>query len=142
MLQGSINPLVDRANPADFIHLFTECQEHLEEFLEYLLQVSLYYKFAITVLDSQSNLSAFPTQEHTEWNPLLYNTLLEHYLNAWGALVNAGTVETSRRLHYERSVVRLLQNPDARYDRDQVLILCQANNFRPGILHLLEESHL
>lgn len=39
MLQGNINPIVDQANPADFIHLFTECPEHLEEFLEYLLQV-------------------------------------------------------------------------------------------------------
>lgn len=118
MLQGNINPLVDHANPADFIHLFTECPEHLEEFLEYLLE------------------------KHTEWNPLLYNTLLEHYLNSWGSLVSAGTLETSRRLRYEQSVMKLLQNPDARYDKDQVLILCQANNFRPGILHLLEESHL
>ncbi|XP_026290082.1 vacuolar protein sorting-associated protein 11 homolog [Frankliniella occidentalis] len=118
MLQGNINPLVDRANPADFIHLFTECPKHLEEFLEYLLQ------------------------EHTEWNPLLYNTLLEHYLNSWGTLASAGTVETSRRLHYEQNIMRLLQNPDSRYDKDQVLILCQANNFRPGVLHLLEENHL
>ncbi|KAK3910483.1 Vacuolar protein sorting-associated protein 11-like protein [Frankliniella fusca] len=118
MLQGHINPFVDRANPADFIHLFTECPEHLEEFLEYLLK------------------------EHSEWNPLLYNTLLEHYLNSWGTLASAGTVETSRRLHYEQNIMRLLQNPDSRYDKDQVLILCQANNFRPGVLHLLEESHL
>lgn len=118
MLQGNVNPTIDRANPADFIHLFTECPQHLEEFLEYLLQ------------------------EHTEWNPLLYNTLLEHYLNSWGNLLSAGTVETSRRLRYEQNLMRLLQNPDARYDKDQVLILCQANNFRPGILHFLEGSHL
>ncbi|XP_034252535.1 vacuolar protein sorting-associated protein 11 homolog [Thrips palmi] len=118
MLQGISSPFVDRANPADFIHLFTECPQHLEEFLEYLLQ------------------------EHKGWNPLLYNTLLEHYLNAWGTLNAAGTVETSRRLKYEQNVMRLLKNDDARYDKDQVLILCQANNFKPGVLHLLEESHL
>lgn len=41
MLQGITIPLVDRANPADFIHLFTECPQHLEEFLEYLLQVNV-----------------------------------------------------------------------------------------------------
>lgn len=84
----------------------------------------------------------FLSQEHKGWNSLLYNTLLEHYLNAWGTLIAAGTVETSRRLKYEQNVMRLLKNDDARYDKDQVLILCQANNFRPGILHLLEESHL
>lgn len=42
----------------------------------------------------------------------------------------------------EQKIVRLLQNPEANYDNDQTLILCQIHNFKSGILYLYEESKL
>jgi len=38
--------------------------------------------------------------------------------------------------------MRLLQNSEASYDKDQTLILCQIHSFKSGILYLYEESKL
>ena len=46
------------------------------------------------------------------------------------------------KLQYEQKVVRLLQNSNACYDKDQILILCHQHNFRRGVLHLYEERKL
>lgn len=71
------------------------------------------------------------------WEPLVYNTLVEHYLQVWSRLSDAAT-----RVQWEQRVVRLLESPEAKYDRHQTLILCQAVNFRPGVLYLYEENKL
>lgn len=39
MLDGSIVPYVERANPEDFIHLFLNNSERLVQFLEHLVEV-------------------------------------------------------------------------------------------------------
>jgi len=71
------------------------------------------------------------------WSTLIYNTLVEHYLHVWSALDN-----DVAKLQYEQKIVRLLQNSEARYDKDQILILCHQHNFRKGLLFLYEESKL
>lgn len=50
--------------------------------------------------------------------------------------------DSVKKLQYEQKVVKMLQNPDANYDKDQTLILCQIHNFRSGILYLYEERKL
>lgn len=107
------NEHVDRANPEDFIHLFLNNSERLVEFLEHLVK------------------------NEGKWSTLVYNTLVEHYLHVWSALKD----EISK-LQYEQKVVRLLQNSNACYDKDQILILCHQHNFRRGILYLYEERKL
>ncbi|XP_054266657.1 vacuolar protein sorting-associated protein 11 homolog isoform X1 [Macrosteles quadrilineatus] len=112
-LKQNVTNEYDRADPADYIHLFENNSERLVEFLEYLIQTS------------------------GKWQPLVYNTLVEHYLQVWSRLSDAAT-----RVQWEQRIVRLLESPDAKYDRHQTLILCQAVNFRPGILYLYEENKL
>lgn len=113
MLDGSASLHVERANPEDFIHLFLNNSERLVEFLEHLVKV------------------------HTKWSTLVYNTLIEHYLHLWESLSDVTSKST-----VEQKVVRLLQNSEANYDKDQTLILCQIHNFRSGILYLYEEGKL
>nr|CAD7456680.1 unnamed protein product [Timema tahoe] len=113
MLDGSTAPSVDRASPEDFIHLFLNNSERLVEFLEHLVKVQ------------------------PRWSALVYNTLIEHYLHVWSSLEDAVS-----RGQCEQKIVRLLQNSEANYDKDQTLILCQVHNFRSGILYLYEESKL
>ncbi|PSN48268.1 hypothetical protein C0J52_03049, partial [Blattella germanica] len=114
MLDGSSSfPLPERANPEDFIHLFLNNSERLVEFLEHLVKVQ------------------------TKWSTLVYNTLIEHYLHVWNSLT-----DPSSKTQYEQKIVRLLQNSEANYDKDQTLILCQIHNFKSGILYLYEESKL
>ncbi|CAD6232599.1 GSCOCG00006969001-RA-CDS [Cotesia congregata] len=103
----------ERANPEDFIHLFLNNSERLVEFLEYLVKCD------------------------TKWSTLVYNTLVEHYLHVWEAQEADVT-----KLQYEQKVIRLLQNSEACYDKDQILILCHQHNFRRGLLYLYEERKL
>ncbi|XP_034943521.1 vacuolar protein sorting-associated protein 11 homolog [Chelonus insularis] len=104
---------VEKANPEDFIHLFLNNSERLVEFLEHLVKCD------------------------TRWSTLVYNTLVEHYLHVWNALDSKVT-----KLQYEQKVIRLLQNSEACYDKDQILILCHQHNFRRGLLFLYEEKKL
>ena len=67
----------------------------------------------------------------------MYNTLIEHYLHVWASLA-----DPTSKTQYEQKIVRLLQNSEANYDKDQTLILCQIQNFKSGILYLYEESKL
>jgi len=73
---------------------------------------------------------------------VVFKTLLEHYLSSWNALEDTGAVNVSKRRHYEQAAMRLLKEADSSFSRDQLLILCQAHNFRAGIIHLLEENRL
>ncbi|KAJ9600043.1 hypothetical protein L9F63_009660, partial [Diploptera punctata] len=72
-----------------------------------------------------------------KWSTLVYNTLIEHYLHVWSSLT-----DPTSKTQYEQKIVRLLQNSEANYDKDQTLILCQIHNFKSGILYLYEESKL
>lgn len=67
----------------------------------------------------------------------MYNTLIEHYLYVWSALDN-----DVAKVQYEQKIIRLLQYSEARYAKDQILILCHQHNFRRGLLFLFEESKL
>ncbi|XP_008204135.1 vacuolar protein sorting-associated protein 11 homolog isoform X1 [Nasonia vitripennis] len=104
---------VEKANPEDFIHLFLNNSERLVEFLEHLIKTD------------------------SKWSTPVYNTLVEHYLHVWSSLN-----EEISKLQYEQKVVRLLQNSNACYDKDQILILCHQHNFRRGVLYLYEERKL
>ncbi|RZF44682.1 hypothetical protein LSTR_LSTR000634 [Laodelphax striatellus] len=103
----------DRAPPEDFIHLFLNNPECLIDFLEHLIETS------------------------SKWNQLVYNTLVEHYLQVWSKL----SVFTGK-LHYEQKIIKILESPESNCDKHQVLILCQAVNFRPGLILLYEENKM
>ncbi|KAL1122315.1 hypothetical protein AAG570_003720 [Ranatra chinensis] len=102
-----------KANPEDFIHYFLNNSERLVEFLEHLIQIS------------------------SKWSPHIYTTLLEHYIHVWGK-----QTDHHARLQYEQKIMRLLESPDASYDKLQALILCKAANFKSGILHLYEQNKM
>ncbi|XP_017787997.1 PREDICTED: vacuolar protein sorting-associated protein 11 homolog [Habropoda laboriosa] len=110
--QKTIDGLIDKANPEDFIHLFLNNSEHLVEFLEHLVNTN------------------------TKWSTQVYNTLIEHYLHVWSAL------DSEAKAEYEQRIIRLLQSSEACYDKDQILILCYQHNFSRGLLYLYEKSEL
>ncbi|XP_060553204.1 vacuolar protein sorting-associated protein 11 homolog [Ruditapes philippinarum] len=60
---------------------------------------------------------------------LLYNTLIELYLH-------------ENKQANEKKILDILKNPEANYDLDQALVLCQMNNFKAGILCLYEKARL
>ncbi|ESO93774.1 hypothetical protein LOTGIDRAFT_182193 [Lottia gigantea] len=105
--------LILKAKAEDFIHIFVNNSIKLTEFLEHMIAV-------------QPNSSE-----------LVYNTLLELYLHDM-----VHKTEKTSRLAREKKTLELLKNPEARYNIDQALILCQMNNFKAGILYLYEKAHL
>lgn len=108
------SPHIDRANPEDFIHLFTDTSpELLIDFLEHLLK-------------NMSNCSQ-----------LVYNTLIEHYLRCWksDARAEKRLLEILRRTSTDGE-------PNLPYDRNHVLILCSTYEFWPGIMYIYEEQQL
>ncbi|GFO24686.1 vacuolar protein sorting-associated protein 11-like protein [Plakobranchus ocellatus] len=104
---------IEKAQAEEFIHIFVNNAGKLTEFLEHMIEVQ----------PASSNL--------------VYNTLLELYLHD---MVHEKVIVT--RVERERKTLELLKNPDANYDIDQALILCQMNNFKAGILYLYEKAHL
>uniref|UniRef100_A0A2C9MAP2 Vacuolar protein sorting-associated protein 11 homolog n=1 Tax=Biomphalaria glabrata TaxID=6526 RepID=A0A2C9MAP2_BIOGL len=112
-LDGTLPSKIQKANAEEFIHIFVNNSSKLTEFLEHMIEVQ----------PNSSNL--------------VYNTLLELYLHD---MVHEKDIST--RVDRERKTLDLLKNPDANYDIDQALILCQMNNFKAGILYLYEKAHL
>ncbi|KAL0275277.1 UNVERIFIED_CONTAM: hypothetical protein PYX00_003181 [Menopon gallinae] len=114
--EGSIplNPMgaQRKARPQDFLHLFLNKSEYLVTFLEHLIQ------------------------NQTSWSTQIYNALVEHYLVVWS---RAGE---GHRYQVEQRLMKLLQNPDALFDKNQTFILCQTYNFSPGIILLYEENKM
>lgn len=111
----SLNPTpggIHKARPQDYLHLFLNKSEYLVEFLEHLIQ------------------------SQTGWSTQIYNALVEHYLVVWSKS------EEGNRTQIEQRLMKLLQNPDAMYDRDQTFILCKMYNFSPGIVLLYEENKM
>ncbi|GLV44930.1 Vacuolar protein sorting 11 [Carabus blaptoides fortunei] len=110
MLDGSIH-VTQKADPENYIHLFLNNSARLVEFLEYL------------VTDGQALSTG------------VYDTLLEHYLHVWGSLEQG-----AERNRYEQRVLKLLQNPEIKYDKHQALVVCHMHKFSLGVLHLYEEQ--
>lgn len=104
------SPHIDRANPEDFIHLFTKSSsELLIDFLEHLL----------------TNMN--------HCSQLVYNTLIEHYLRRW----KTDSRSEKRLLEILR---RISTNDESSlpYDRNHILILCSTYDFWPGIMYIYE----
>lgn len=107
------SPHIDRANPEDFIHFFTEATpEYLSDFLEHLLK----------------NIN--------DCTQLVYNTLIEHYLRCW----KTDSKAEKRLLEILRSSSN--DESNLKYDRNHILILCSIYDFWPGIMHIYEEQKL
>lgn len=137
MLDGSVTvPEVKAANAEEYIHLFLNNSERLVQFLEYIVMMC--------------------PKSSTQ----VYNTLVEHYLHVWSSILksasdkeradeegkNAGldvdeTLQADRKL-LEEKLIRLLENPDSKYDKDQTLILCRLHNFKKGLIFLYEDAKL
>ncbi|XP_075211220.1 vacuolar protein sorting-associated protein 11 homolog [Lycorma delicatula] len=81
-INNELNPGTagNSAPPENFIHLFADCLS-LVDFLEHLVQNS------------------------NKWGTLIYNTLIEHYLQIWYKLS-----DTMNRLQYEQKIMRLLES--------------------------------
>ncbi|XP_072944579.1 vacuolar protein sorting-associated protein 11 homolog [Epargyreus clarus] len=102
----------DRAIPDDFIHMFLSNSEQLIDFLEHMIA-------------SDPNCSS-----------LVYNALIEHYIHVWSKAIE------EEKEAYEEKVLKVLKDPEANYDKDQTLIICQMLGFTSGVLHLYEEKKL
>lgn len=103
----------DRAMPDDYVHLFLSNSEQLIVFLEHMVKSEL------------------------QCSNLVYNALIEHYIHVWAKLKSA-----TDKAEYEEKIMKVLRNPEANYDKDQTLIICQMLGFKSGILHLYEENKL
>ncbi|XP_057664940.1 vacuolar protein sorting-associated protein 11 homolog [Diorhabda carinulata] len=112
ILEGTFDVTV-RADPEDFIHLFLNHSERLVEFLEHLMN------------------------EDCHLSTPVYNTLLEHYLHVWAGLENV-----AEKNRISQKILKLLQNPDVKYDKSQALVVCHMQSYREGILYLYEEQKL
>lgn len=109
---ASVN--IDRANPQDFIHLFSKAESDLlVEFLEHLL----------------ANV--------TMGSKLVFNTLIEHYLHHWKTDPKA-----EKRLLEILHRSPTSDEQTIPYDRNHVLILCSTYEFWPGIMYIYEEQQL
>lgn len=104
---------IDRAEPEEFIHLFVKSSSDLlVDFLEHLVK-------------NVNNCS-----------PLVYNTLIEHYIRCW---------KTDKRAEEQlMDILKSSKNNDqiVTYDREHVLILCSMYGFLPGIMHIYEDQQL
>ncbi|XP_076269344.1 vacuolar protein sorting 11 isoform X2 [Rhynchophorus ferrugineus] len=105
--------VIQKADPEDFIPLFLNKSERLVEFLEHLI--------------SEECVLSMP----------VYDTLLEHYLHVWSKLEGI-----SDKNKYAHKTLKLLQNPDIKYDKSQALVVCHMHSFSEGILYLYEEQKL
>ncbi|XP_031570001.1 vacuolar protein sorting-associated protein 11 homolog [Actinia tenebrosa] len=108
---GSNKP--QKARPEEFIHIFVHQKAKLIEFLEHMIQVQ-------------------PIS-----SSLLYNTLLELYLNN-----AAHESNIQSQVGHEKKALDLLTNTEAGYDLDHAMVLAQMHHFKAGILYLYEKAKL
>lgn len=102
----------DQSDPANYIESFVNNKQHLMRFLEHQIKV------------------------HPKLREVVYNTLLELYLN------EIGTCRTEERVTKERRALELLKRSEASYDLDHALVLAQMHDFKDGILYLYEKALL
>lgn len=101
---------IDYANPEDYIHLFHDNSEYLIEFLECLVKT------------------------RTACDTLVYNTLLEQYLQKWA---RNNTLDITK----ER-ILEIMKDNNASYDEHHILVLCHTYKFYPGMLYLYEKTKM
>ncbi|KAJ8321881.1 hypothetical protein KUTeg_000352 [Tegillarca granosa] len=112
-LEGGGTAQIEKASAEEFIHIFVNNSSKLTEFLEHMVKVQ-------------------PNSPN-----LVYNTLLELYLH--DVVHEKDMIAKTEK---DRKTLELLKNPEAKYDLDQALVLCQMNNYKAGILYLYEKAHL
>ncbi|RHX98980.1 hypothetical protein DYB36_014177, partial [Aphanomyces astaci] len=102
---GRFHDSTDKADPANFLHLFVSHRAQLREFLEYIVDVE------------------------TVANPQIGNTLLEMVLGDVGRSPAAADEDAEDKpiimATNEAAVLALLDNPRVKYDEDHALILMQ-----------------
>ncbi|XP_068617562.1 vacuolar protein sorting-associated protein 11 homolog [Battus philenor] len=103
----------ERAIPDDYIHMFLCNSERLIEFLEHMIAAT-----------------------NSKCSSLVYNALIEHYIHVWAKAPD------EEKVQYVQKIFAVLKDPEAKYDKDQTLIICQMLGFKAGILHLYEEKKL
>ena len=106
---------VKRCRPENFIHNFVNKKKWLTEFLERFLAKD----------------PACP-------NETVWNTIFELYLSPNDD--STDNIDQNVLEALRKRALDLLRNPQARYDTDHVLILCQLHRFLPGILYLYEKA--
>ena len=100
-------------NAGDYIHLFVSDQKAMVEFLDHLVTSG------------------------NQLNGSIYNTLLEYHLYAYKAADDVPT-----RVAFEKKIMDILKTDGDKYNVDQALVLCQLNNFQPGLLYLYQKSEM
>ena len=131
MMEGEAKPRMPMfSNPDNFLHHFFKKSDEAIEFLEHMIRVKP---------ESSSQL--------------VYNSLLEHYLQNYGTLngtyenQNAVDVESlsntkQQKAELEKKILGTLKNSNAKYNSDHVLVMCQLHNFHHGTLFLYEKKQL
>jgi hypothetical protein len=131
LMEGEATSRIPRfSNPDNFLHHFFKKSDEAIEFLEHMIKV-----------------------KPEESSQLVYNSLLEHYLQNYGAL--KATYETEdilddaeiskskeMELELEKKLLGTLKNSNAKYNSDHVLVMCQLHNFHSGTLYLYEGKQL
>ncbi|KAK3753540.1 hypothetical protein QZH41_018510 [Actinostola sp. cb2023] len=107
----------NKARSEEFIHIFVHQKAKLIEFLEHMIQVE------------------------RKSSSLLYNTLLELYLNN-AAHETDIQVSCIAQVAHERKALDLLMNTEAGYDLYHAMVLAQMHHFKAGILYLYEKAKL
>ncbi|KAF0695239.1 Aste57867_13931 [Aphanomyces stellatus] len=123
----------EKADPANFLHLFVSHRAELRQFLEYIVDVE------------------------TVRNPQIGNTLLEMVLSDTSAHNDDGAspddddgledehkaavVVPSAKAN-EAAVLALLDNPRVKYDEDHALILMQMHGLKQGKRYLYQKLHM
>ena len=106
-----------KSRPEDFIHNFVNQKKWLMEFLEkYLLA------------DPTCNQEA------------VWNTLFELYLSPHDDSTDTPK-ESQLNNELQSKALNLLKNPNANYNIDLALVLCQLHQFLPGLLQLYERNN-
>ena len=130
MVHGEVNISTHKfSNPDNFLHHFYKKSNEAIEFLEHMTRA-----------------------KPEESSQLVYNSLLEHYLQSYGVLKEAqatediddeklGSIKLKEKT-LETKLLETLKNCNAKYNSDHVLVMCQLHNFHPGTLYLYEKKQL
>ena len=130
MMNGEMNTSSQKySDPDNFLHHFYKKSNEAIDFLEHMIQT-----------------------KPEESSQLVYNSLLEHYLQNYGALKEAKATEdiddeqlsiiNTKEMQLEKKLLGTLKSCNAKYNSDHVLVMCQLHNFHPGTLYLYEKKQL
>ena len=130
MMNGEMNTSSQKfSNPDNFLHHFYKKSNEAIEFLEHMIQA-----------------------KPEESSQLVYNSLLEHYLQNYGGLKDSQIAEDiddermdlikTQEVQLEKKLLETLKSCNAKYNSDHVLVMCQLHNFHPGTLYLYEKKQL